>query len=167
MFIYLKTHNNTGLKYLGFTTKDPFKYRGSGQYWKRHLSKHGNDITTKILVECNTREEARKVGIYYSDLWNVVESTEFANLIPETVDGTSGYHHTYDTKKRISKSNNGKAKSEEHKRNISKGRKGIVFSEEHKINIGIVTKGRPQTEETRKKRADSNRGQKRSDKFKK
>lgn len=28
--LYLKTHNKTGMKYLGQTKQDPFEYRGSG-----------------------------------------------------------------------------------------------------------------------------------------
>lgn len=35
--LYVKIHNVTGLKYFGKTTKDPFKYRGSGKYWLAHL----------------------------------------------------------------------------------------------------------------------------------
>jgi hypothetical protein len=29
--LYIKTHNTTGMKYLGKTTRNPFKYRGSGK----------------------------------------------------------------------------------------------------------------------------------------
>jgi hypothetical protein len=49
--LYLKTHNQTGLQYLGKTTQDPFTYKGSGSYWRKHIAKHGNDVTTTILFE--------------------------------------------------------------------------------------------------------------------
>jgi hypothetical protein len=39
-FLYIKTHSVTGLKYFGKTTKDPFRYKGSGVYWVRHLKVH-------------------------------------------------------------------------------------------------------------------------------
>jgi hypothetical protein len=40
IYLYVKTHNNTGMKYLGKTTKpDPHKYPGSGKRWTRHLKK--------------------------------------------------------------------------------------------------------------------------------
>jgi hypothetical protein len=86
-YLYLKTHNKTGLKYLGKTHKDPFKYRGSGVYWLKHLKAHGNDITTEILKECDTKEDLIYWGEYYSKLWDVVKSREFANLQNETGDG--------------------------------------------------------------------------------
>lgn len=46
-WLYIKQHNVTKLKYFGKTTNgDPYKYKGSGIYWTRHLNKHGNDVTT-------------------------------------------------------------------------------------------------------------------------
>lgn len=88
MYLYVKTHNKTGLKYLGKTiNKDPHKYPGSGTVWRRHLDKHGYDYTTEILLETDSKEELIEKGIYYSNLWNVVESKEWANLKPESGDG--------------------------------------------------------------------------------
>jgi hypothetical protein len=87
IYLYKKTHNKTGLQYLGKTKRDPFNYKGSGIVWSRHLSKHGNDVTTEILKECQTNEEVKKWGIYYSKLWNVVESKDWANLKEECGDG--------------------------------------------------------------------------------
>ena len=87
IYLYLKTHNITGLKYLGKTARDPFKYKGSGFHWKRHLAKHGNDVTTEILFETLDNNELIEKGKYYSVLWNVVDNPEFANLRPEDGDG--------------------------------------------------------------------------------
>ncbi len=86
-YLYVKTHNRTGLKYLGKTIQNPYKYKGSGIYWCRHLLKHGNDVTTTILKECQTNDEIKYWGQYYSNLWNVVNDTAWANLKPETGDG--------------------------------------------------------------------------------
>jgi transposase len=56
IYLYVKTHNKTGLKYLGKTTKlDPHKYSGSGKRWLRHLKKHGFDYTTEILLVTATK----------------------------------------------------------------------------------------------------------------
>ena len=88
IYLYLKTHNKTGLKYLGKTEQDPFEYRGSGYRWQRHLKKHGNDVRTEILLETTDKEEIKRMGLYYSNLWNVVDSKEFANIVPES--GNSG-----------------------------------------------------------------------------
>jgi len=87
IYIYLKTHNVTGLKYLGKTERDPFKYCGSGVLWTRHLKKYGKNIATIILAECETKEEARNKGIYFSELYNIVDSKEFANLVVEAGEG--------------------------------------------------------------------------------
>lgn len=84
IYLYKKTHNVTGLKYLGKTvSKDPYSYTGSGIVWTRHLNKHGYDVTTEILRECQTEEELVTWGRYYSNLWNIVESKEWANLKEE------------------------------------------------------------------------------------
>lgn len=88
IYLYLKTHNITGFKYLGKTTKDPFKYKGSGKLWLRHLHKNGYDVTTEILFETMCEKEFYKVGLKYSKNWDIVNSKEFANLMFET--GTGG-----------------------------------------------------------------------------
>lgn len=99
--LYVKTHTITGLKYLGYTSKaDPHKYRGSGVYWTRHLKVHGNDYTTEVLQECQSKEEVKKYGIHYSNRWNVVASDKWANLKPEEGEGGSGskgYKHTVES----------------------------------------------------------------------
>jgi hypothetical protein len=87
IYLYVKTHNKTGLKYLGKTIKDPIKYRGSGIFWKNHIKKYGYDCKTEILKECQTNEEIKEWGLYYSKLWRIVESDEWANLKPESGDG--------------------------------------------------------------------------------
>lgn len=83
-YLYLKIHNKTGLKYLGQTIQNPFKYEGSGTYWTRHLKKHGNDVSTQILETFDSQELLKIAGNYYSNLWNIDDSDEWANLMPET-----------------------------------------------------------------------------------
>lgn len=83
-YLYVKTHRKTGMKYLGQTSKDPQKYRGSGVTWLSHLKEHGVDIETQILFETNDKIERNRMGRYYSDLWQVAESEHWANRIAET-----------------------------------------------------------------------------------
>lgn len=88
-FLYLKT-SPLGLKYLGKTTKDPYRYMGSGKIWKRHIDKHkltNNDIKTEILFKTKDLEEFKKIAIKTANELNIVESKEFANLIIEKGDG--------------------------------------------------------------------------------
>lgn len=88
IYLYKKTHNKTGLSYLGKTTAaDPHKYQGSGKDWTAHIKEHGYDVTTEILKECQSNEELNYWGRYYSDIWNVKESADWANRIPETGGG--------------------------------------------------------------------------------
>lgn len=111
--LYLKTHNQTGLKYLGYTKNDPMKYKGSGVYWKSHLSKHGNDVTTEILFQSESIDELSGIGKYYSALWDISNDESFANLCEE--DGNKlfgkaninfrGHSQSAETRKKISENN--------------------------------------------------------------
>lgn len=112
-YLYLKTHNITGLKYLGYTKNDPQKYRGSGQYWSKHIQKHGNDVTTEVLFESVNIDDISIMGKHYSEIWNIVDNPEFANLCEE--DGNKlygkaninfrGHPQTIETRNKISKNN--------------------------------------------------------------
>lgn len=101
IYLYVKTHQKTGLKYLGQTIRNPFTYKGSGKRWVNHLKVHGNDIKTEILKKCQSKEELKEWGLYYSKLWNVVESQEFANCANE--EGTGG--PTVNPEERLGKKN--------------------------------------------------------------
>jgi len=83
IYLYKKTHSKTGLQYLGKTTQNPTKYKGSGKVWLSHIKKHGYDVTTEILKICETNEEIKIWGVFYSKIWNVVEDKSWANLKPE------------------------------------------------------------------------------------
>jgi len=92
LFLLLKEHNITGLKYLckHYGTKAScMLYPGSGTRWRAHLRKHGYDIHTTILYETDSKEYFKQKGLEYSLLYNVVLSKEFANLVPE--DGSGGH----------------------------------------------------------------------------
>lgn len=92
IYLYVKTHNKTGLKYLGSTKNpNPHRYPGSGKYWIRHLKKHGYDFTTEILKECDDYASIRTWGLHYSELWQVDLSDEWANLMLESGPGREGY----------------------------------------------------------------------------
>ena len=97
--LYLKT-SPLGLKYLGKTTKDPFKYKGSGKLWLRHLKKHNilsSEIKTEILFESYDLEEFKINSKEISVKLNIVESKEFANLkIEEGDGGDTSKHINYD-----------------------------------------------------------------------
>lgn len=91
IYLYVKTHNVTGWKYLGKTTKDPHKYDGSGVLWKKHIKKHGNNVTTEVIFETSDKNEFKDVAIKYSKEWNVVENSDWANLTVEEGQGGATY----------------------------------------------------------------------------
>lgn len=93
--LYVKTHNITGLKYLGKTTRDPYTYKGSGKYWLKHLAIHGNDVSTVVIFQTNDPKEFAEFSIQFSIQHNIVESSDWANLIVET--GTGGNNPTTKT----------------------------------------------------------------------
>jgi hypothetical protein len=129
--LYVKTHNVTGLKYLGQTKRsDPEVYPGTGKRWVRHWKKHGKDISTVILLSTSSKAELKAAGLHYSELWNVVESNEWANLRPE--DG--GISDDYNTSLKMSQS--------------QKGRK---LTPEHRARLVEVNTGRKPTDATRRK----------------
>lgn len=87
IYIYLKTHNITGLMYLGKTKQDPYTYRGSGIRWLNHLRKHGNDVTTEILFSSDDPTQVKEKGLEYSTKWDIVKNCNFANLVEESGSG--------------------------------------------------------------------------------
>lgn len=91
-FLLLKTHKCTKLKYLCFhhgTIHSCYTYNGSGSYWTSHLSKHGKDITTEIILESDNKDDISCKGIQLSYEWNIVQSKEYANLTIEDAQTTA------------------------------------------------------------------------------
>ncbi len=157
--LYIATHNTTGLKYFGKTTKYfteidlQENYHGSGTYWTNHLKKHGDDVTMEIYgVYSKTTVE--QVALRFSRENNIVELLNdngkkvWANMKEENgLDGTpKGYKFS-----EIAKKNMGNKKgvifTEEHKKKISEAGKGRVMSEFNKIQLIKATKGVKRTKE--------------------
>jgi hypothetical protein len=152
IYLYVKTHMDTGLKYLGKTEgkrQDPYKYRGSGLYWVRHIEQHGNNVWTNIVYQSDDSEDIKNIGMYLSTLWNIVESKEWANLKPETGDGgfagnepwNKGKQYTQESREKMSKAAKGRIPWNKGKKNLqvpwNKGKVGVQqHTEETKQQMG-------------------------------
>jgi hypothetical protein len=82
-FLYIKTHNTTGLKYFGKTVSNRKQYRGSGTYWIRHLKKYGNDVSTEIVGYFTDEIWCMLFALEFSIINDIVNSKKWANLMLE------------------------------------------------------------------------------------
>jgi len=143
--LYIKTHNKTGLKYLGFTkSEDPHKYTGSGEYWIPHLKIYGRDYTTEIIQECYSKEEVKEWGLYYSNLWDIVNAKHqngkkiWANLKPESGEGGSTTEAA--KKQQITKKLRGTDKIGARKGVATKRKNGVPFATSQSAAKSLATK---------------------------
>ena len=123
----------TGLKYLCQTSQnDPYLYKGSGIRWNHHIKKHKSWIVTWIIDSFDTKEELKKAGLYYSQLWDIVNSNKWANLVCEQGDGGDmsnllAYKKGIKSRKNMSGENSpryNQTHTDEAKKKMSKSRKG-------------------------------------------
>lgn len=82
--LYVKTHNVTGLKYFGPTAENPETYLGSGAYWRSHLAEYGDNVTTEVVGTYVDEAQLRAACDSFSTENDIVNSVEWANLIPES-----------------------------------------------------------------------------------
>ena len=94
-YLMIKEYITTGQKYLcvrsASNIQNAIKYKGSGLHIKRIIKKYGKDVIRhhSILFETPDKTELSKKGIYYSELYNIVESDDWLNMIPENGYGGS------------------------------------------------------------------------------
>lgn len=168
--LYVKQLPN-GKLYLGRTIKDPFKYLGSGTLWLRVIKKNNykvTDIQTWVLFETYIFEELKELGLYYSKLFDVVNSEIWLNLIEETGEGLT--NPTKELRARLSAVKSGvkrKPFTEATKEKMSKSKLNVPLSDSHKNSIiksnkskegrekrSLSLTGRKLSEETKKKISD-------------
>ena len=78
---------------MGKTEQEPYTYLGSGKRWLRHIKKHNlqsKDIKTTILFETTDEIKLKEKCLYFSELYNIVEDNNWANLKLESGDGGGG-----------------------------------------------------------------------------
>lgn len=162
--LYVKTHNVTGLKYFGKTIRsDVDAYTGSGRYWLRHLAKYGKNFSTKIIAvfDDDKPQELTEFCKKFSIENNIVNSKEWANLIPE--DGINGWPIGRERGKLM------RPRSERYRMKMSLAKSGEkhpmwgkTHTQEAREKIAKACKGKPapKPEEHRKKLSEANKGKK-------
>ena len=129
----------SGKKYFGVTstTANQRWKNGKGykenKYFTNAIEKYGWDnIAHIILAEGLTSFEADLFEIFCIAYYDTMNRDIGYNL---TSGGRSHFHHTEESKQKISERHKGKALSEESKQKISERHKGRAFSEEHKQKL--------------------------------
>lgn len=165
IYLYIK-ESPLGLKYLGKTEKDPFKYIGSGLYWKKHLKKHKftyEDIKTTILLKTEDKEELKNKGIYYSELYDIVNNEDWANLRPENGDGGNTSMCTNYKKPPIMSGDTHWTKKIENKQYLSEkisGDKNPAKKDYVKEKIRLKSIGRKASVEVKQMMSENRKGEK-------
>jgi hypothetical protein len=88
--LLVMSHNVTGLKYFCKTSdlRNVYNYKGSGLYWKKHLNKHGKDVTVGVMGFYTDYQRCRNAALKFSQENDIVNSDAWANLVLEN--GTDG-----------------------------------------------------------------------------
>ena len=172
-YLYIKTHNVTGLKYFGKTTKsDPYAYKGSGIYWLNHLKIHGNDISTEIIGYYEDKEQCVAAALKFSEENNITQALNengkkiWANQIKENgIDGgdtgrTNYTPHSCESKQKISLANKGKLPWNTGKNGVTPGNTKPRSDHTKKL-LSEANLGKKRSPESIKKTADKLRGRKR------
>jgi len=84
--LYIK-ETKCGLRYLGITKRNPYKYKGSGKYWVKYLKSNNinsGDIYTNVIFSGEDNEYFYELCEFVSDELDIVNSRSFANLIIES-----------------------------------------------------------------------------------
>lgn len=137
-----------GIKYFCKSVKKNMEsYTGSGVRWLRHVKKHGKENIKTLWISdwFNCPSELQKFALEYSEKNNIVESEDWANLVPENgLDGGSIIGHMAGIPK---------PKSLKHRESISKTLSGITLEERH---------GKFKANEIRLRMSNAHSGKKRS-----
>lgn len=155
--LMIKTHVDTGLKYLCKTTREGKafdEYLGSGTFWRRHLNKHGKNVSTEVIFETNDPVEFEKTALQKSIEFDVVQSENWANLVYEMGQGGIA-GAAEETRAKIGAVHRGVPKSSEQRAKMSAASKGKKKSESHAVHCRTVSLGRKHPETEKAKRAET------------
>ena len=168
MIVYLVTNKINGKQYVGQTVDS------LGQRWREHLSESKSGTTYRFhralrkygehafslqaLHQCETKEEMDFVEIFYISLLDTKSPSGY-NLTCGG-DGTLGYRHTEEAKRKQSLTHRGKKRTVESIEKTAQAHRGTRHSEETKRKMSESQKGKVPSEETRRKMSLAKLGKK-------
>lgn len=149
--VYLISNNVNGKCYVGSTIhldqrrKQHFSRLEHNKHVNKHLqnayNKYGREAFEFEVLEIIDIDDSIKENLLMREQFWIDNLKPAYNILP--VAGSNlGYHHTEETKQKISNSTKGVKKSESHAKHIREGQKGRVLSEEHKAKLSQSAKHR-------------------------
>lgn len=170
IYLYVKTHLITEMKYFGRTVRDPQTYNGSGQAWLDHLREFGSIVRTEIVGTFNSKLEARTAAIDFCYANRVMESPQWLNHNLETAGGSltawnKSVPLSEDAKQHLSELNKGTVPRNKGTTVYNDGaRHYYLFESDPRISeLNLVRGGLPRSEEHRAKISSALTGIKRSE----
>jgi hypothetical protein len=171
--LYIKQCPHCGLKYFGKHTGQNIEgYPGSGTFWTKHLNEHNVEPIHLWNSDWYYDTSIKRFALKFSSINKIVESNEWANLIPE--DGLRGGWDLINMTGRNLYGYNGRTPNvpDDLRRGLETFRKNLKnpeWREKHskKISIGIRKwqsengnpfLGKTHSDETKEKISDANKG---------
>jgi len=178
VYRHVRTDKNQPF-YIGIGTDNSYRRSRSkcnrNRYWKNITN--CTDYNIDIIFDDLTIEEAKLKEIEFISLYKRISDGGTLCNITIGGDGTLGYRHSEETKKKIAesnksenisienrmkKSNYAKNRTEEHRMKLSRSMSGKIFSEESRKKMSLSRTGKIASMETRLKISKSNTGKKHS-----
>lgn len=152
-YIYKTTNLINNKIYIGQHVATEFDkyYKGSGVLLTNAFKKYGKENFECILLEAvETKEDLDAREAYWITTLNSRDKSIGYNITAGG-EGTIGYQHTEEAKKKMSVAKKGKSLTEAHKKAIGLASRGRKMSEESKAKLRATNSGRKVTEEARQK----------------
>lgn len=152
-YIYKTTNLINNKIYVGQHTAAEFDkyYKGSGVMLTRAFKKYGKENFSCVLLEAvESKADLDTREAYWIDKLNSRDS-DIGYNITAGGEGTVGYKHTKEAKKKMSVAKKYKPLTEAHKKAIGLRSKGHILSDEAKEKLRKANLGRKHTDETKQK----------------